>query len=381
MAYQSFDLASYNNDLLEQAKNIQPEQLPNIIGEQFTDLKKLEDKVVDSVSKASKAKSAASNAADKSAKLGHKKEAIISLQDAVLNAANAQVDIADAQQLFFDYLSKMTAITKFLFMLGASNIANTRTVITQLEMKLRGASEDELSELARQELTSVVIQLKMQEDIIKKQDELGRKFKEKAGEYSEKFIELENEAQRGRDKDSEQDKELFKQRHKDEEHDERLKSHSEKLAKQQDKDVEHDKKISALEAETQKGKDKDSEQDRALNAQRLKDEEHDKNITENRNRIILLENNVVALSSTGNLLSSRIDDLKALTETYKSDISGNISSSIAELRADISAKHTEYINKINFVETFAKRIGWKIAISVVAGAALLIDILQLLNII
>ena len=174
MAYQSFDLATYNSDLLEQAKNIQPEQLPNIIGEQFTDLKKLEDKVVDSVSKASKAKSAASNAADKSAKLGHKKEAIISLQNAVLDAAHAQVDIADAQQLFFDYMSKMTAITKFLFMLGASNIANTRTVITQLEMKLRGASEDELSELARQELTSVVIQLKMQEDIMKRQRKVQR---------------------------------------------------------------------------------------------------------------------------------------------------------------------------------------------------------------
>lgn len=47
----------------------------------------------------------------------------------------------------------------------------------ELELKLKGASEEELDELARREIISVVKQLKAQEDIMKKQSDLSDKVR------------------------------------------------------------------------------------------------------------------------------------------------------------------------------------------------------------
>ena len=68
----------------------------------------------------------------------------------------------------FEYQKKLGEITKYLFGLGVTNIAMNRSVVRELELKLQGASAEELDEFARRELLGVVKQLKAQEDIMKK---------------------------------------------------------------------------------------------------------------------------------------------------------------------------------------------------------------------
>jgi DNA-binding ferritin-like protein (Dps family) len=76
---------------------------------------------------------------------------------------------AKAQKISFEFQQRLAEISKYLFNLGVSNIVANNTVVRDLEMRMRGASEKELSELARQELTAVVKRLKEQQDILHKQ--------------------------------------------------------------------------------------------------------------------------------------------------------------------------------------------------------------------
>lgn len=89
----------------------------------------------------------------------------------------AQICSAEAQEVSFTYQQKLAEMTKFLFALGVSNIAMNRSIVRELELKLKGASEEELDELARREIISVVKQLKAQEDIMKKQSDLSDKVR------------------------------------------------------------------------------------------------------------------------------------------------------------------------------------------------------------
>ena len=60
------------------------------------------------------------------------------------------------------------------------NIASHRSIVRQLELQLRNASEEELSELARREIENVILQLRAQEDMQKKidnQDEIIREHR------------------------------------------------------------------------------------------------------------------------------------------------------------------------------------------------------------
>ena len=152
-------------------------QVPSIIQEQFNGLKVLKQNVSEATKKAEAAKDSAKSAKEKSAGLFHKREAIESLQEATVDLADAQISAAQAQQVSFEYQQKIAEITKYLFALGVSNIAMNRSVVRELEFKLKGASEEELDEFARQEIIAVVKQLKAQEDIMKKQSDLTEKVK------------------------------------------------------------------------------------------------------------------------------------------------------------------------------------------------------------
>ncbi len=153
-------------------------QIPAIIEEQFTGLSELSKSVEASIKKAEDAQSSAKVANEKTAGLFQKKEAIESLQKATGNLADAQISAAQAQKVSFEYQKKLGEITKYLFGLGVTNIATNRMVVRELELRLKGASEEELNELARQEILGVVRQLKAQEDIMKKQEELTGRVKE-----------------------------------------------------------------------------------------------------------------------------------------------------------------------------------------------------------
>mgnify|MGYP005940868477 CR=1 FL=1 len=154
-------------------ENLSSDQVPNLINEQFTKLEVVKNNVERATSKARKAQQRAEEAKNISPGLFHRKEAIEELQTVTEEIADAQIASAEAQEVSFEYQQKLGKITKYLFSLGVSNIATNRSVVRQLQLKLRDASEKDLDELARQEIIGVVKQLKAQEDIMIKQSAMS----------------------------------------------------------------------------------------------------------------------------------------------------------------------------------------------------------------
>ena len=150
-------------------QNISIEQLPTIIGNTFKHISEVDRKISNAVSRAEEAKKLAAEASQKNAGWSFfgsdKKEAIEALQSAAISQANALSDSVDANKELFNNQKKMSEALRYLFGLGVANIAANRTVVRELELKLKNASQEELSELARQEITNVILQLRAQEDM------------------------------------------------------------------------------------------------------------------------------------------------------------------------------------------------------------------------
>ena len=148
-------------------QNISIEQLPTIIGNTFKHISEVDRKISNAVSRAEEAKKLADEASQKNAGWSFfgsdKKEAIEALQSAAISQANALSDSVDANKELFNNQKKMSEALRYLFGLGVANIAANRTVVRELELKLKNASQEELSELARQEITNVILQLRAQE--------------------------------------------------------------------------------------------------------------------------------------------------------------------------------------------------------------------------
>ena len=244
-------------------------QVPGIIQEQFKGLKELKQNVNEAIKKADKANDAAQVAKGKSAGLFQKKEAIESLQEATVNLADAQITATKAQKVSFEYQQKLAEMTKYLFALGVSNIAMNRSVVRELELKLKGASKEELDEFARQEIISVVKQLKAQEDIMKKQSDLTEKVKvheTTLRTHAQKDFEYDKKLREHEEHEKKQDGILRKHSEKDEEHD-RL------IAGNKQKTLEHDKMLA-------ENKQKTLEHDKMLAENKQKTLEHDKMLAE-----------------------------------------------------------------------------------------------------
>ena len=106
-----------------------------------------------------------------------KDKAIKKLQNAVIITAKALEESSDAHKKTFEYQKRLTNISYSLFRLGVSNIATNRSLVREIELRLKGASEKEISNLARNELVRVVTQLKEQEDLQKKLARLKEEVK------------------------------------------------------------------------------------------------------------------------------------------------------------------------------------------------------------
>lgn len=221
---------------------IDPSLVPTVVKEQMEQLIICRNNVDEATKRAEAAKSSADAAKGKSAGVFKKKEVIESLQIAAVDIADANAINVEAQKTMFEYQQKLSDVMKFLFNLGVSNIALNRCVVRELELKLKDATEEEIDDLARQEIIGVVKQLKAQEDIIKKQSDLTDIVKE------HDFILKEYE-----EHNSEQDHEISSQYKKDIEHDKRLndkdikdKNQDNEIALQSKKDEEHDMYISEI---------------------------------------------------------------------------------------------------------------------------------------
>ena len=165
-------------------QKISIEQLPAVIGNTFKHISEVDRKISNAVSRAEEAKKLADEATQKNAGWSFfgsdKKEAIEALQSATVSQANALSDSVDANKELFNNQKKMSEALRYLFGLGVANMAANRTVVRELELKLKNASQEELSELARQEITNVILQLRAQEDMqykLENHDRILRKHK------------------------------------------------------------------------------------------------------------------------------------------------------------------------------------------------------------
>ena len=264
--------------------SISLDQIPSIINNKMSIIQKLDQKIQIAVNntelaassqiiaqnaaekaieKSKSAKESASVAANKSAKLGHKKEAIEALQSSVTSIADAQTDatgaqieqakaikiVADAQasqmeaiQATQEYQKALTEATRFLFMLGCSNMAANRTVIEVLESGLKDASKSKISAESKKKLVEVVNQLKVQQDMFDRQEKLQDEIEKQAEAINATYNEI-------------------------------LEAKS-KIESNETHILEQDERLSA-------GEEKDIAQDALISAQAAKDLEHDKQLAEN----------------------------------------------------------------------------------------------------
>lgn len=210
--------------------DIGEESLPEAVSAQFLAISEIDLRIQEAEKNCATAK----EIADKMilAKTLNQKDAINTTQDAVRSIAEAQEKLSNAQKTLFEYQQKMASSMRYLLMLGASNIAMNRIVISELEKKLSHATKEQLSENARNELINVIRLLKEQESAFSTQDRLSEKIKIHSNEIDNihRIDENQDETDKRHDeliaknasKNTEQDDEIFRQQKVDEKHDKQL---------------------------------------------------------------------------------------------------------------------------------------------------------------
>lgn len=123
--------------------------------------------------RAESAVKAASDAAVLSAGLFKRKKAIEALQAAQKEQALANESNTQAITRVAMLQEKIIEAIRALFALGVNSIAANRSVYQQLELRMQGASEQELSDLARNEILDVMQQLNERYDMMARQKKLN----------------------------------------------------------------------------------------------------------------------------------------------------------------------------------------------------------------
>ncbi|PGH20948.1 hypothetical protein RN96_07675 [Fusobacterium polymorphum] len=123
----------------------------------------------------------------------YSEDSMIKIQEATYYLSDVVINITKNQTIFWDYLKKISEITKFLFNLGISNIATNNIVVNYLEKKLSDASKEELDDLAREEIENVVKRLKKQQELESRYEDFKKHIKEEMKEYQKLIFELTNE--------------------------------------------------------------------------------------------------------------------------------------------------------------------------------------------
>lgn len=197
--------------------------------------------------------------------------------------ADSQVSILKVQETLMAYQNQVADMTKFLYRLCAFNISTTQSIWISLEASITGASEEQLGELAKQQLYLTIDQIKNQENILGKVrenekviDALGIEIdvhKQEIDSNKKENINLDKQIKILKQKEEE----LFAQLHAKGMLIQETIKHDEKqdiqIKEQIQKGIERDKKIEERIAY-------DEKQDKELKEHALKDAEHDKQIKE-----------------------------------------------------------------------------------------------------
>ncbi len=158
------------------------EELPKVISETVINVGEIDKQCKNAESKAEAAKRDAAEASTKKAGFSiggkNKEKAILALQKTAESQSEALSQMVEAIKVLFEGQEKMANAMRYLFALGAMSIAANRMVVRELELKLKNASKERLSDAARQELRNVILQLRAQEGIQNKLNRHGELLKE-----------------------------------------------------------------------------------------------------------------------------------------------------------------------------------------------------------
>ena len=286
---------------------IDASRIPALVEEQYGKLVKLDKQVGNAIKKAKNAEEAAERAGNCKKDIFHRKDALQTISGAVEALSEANMDNAQGLSEAFKFMQSLAEINQGLFGLAAMSTAANNTVLQQLELKLKGASKEKLSALARSELNRTISILKNQGNVLAEQD----KQKKRLEAMQLRLNALSNE---GEQHDAQQDELLEQHSQTVQEHaqmiaanmehdaqqDELLEQHSQtdqEHAQMIAANIEHDAQQDGLIAQNM---EHDAQQDQQLAQHAEKDAEHDRLIAE------LREENQV--------LRANIDDLRSLVE-------------------------------------------------------------------
>ena len=286
---------------------IDASKIPALVEEQYGKLAKLDKQVGKAINKAKSAEEAAEKAGNCKKGLFQKKAALQTISGAVEALSEANMNNAQGLSEAFKFMQSLAEINQGLFGLAAMSTAANNTVLQQLELKLKGASAEKLSALARSELNRTISILKNQGNVLAEQD----KQKKRLEAMQLRLNALSNE---GEQHDAQQDELLEQHSQTVQEHaqmiaanmehdaqqDELLEQHSQtdqEHAQMIAANMEHDAQQDGLIAENM---EHDAQQDQQLAQHAEKDAEHDRLIAE--------------LREENQELRANIDDLRSLVE-------------------------------------------------------------------
>lgn len=258
---------------------IDASKIPALVEEQCGKLAKLDKQVGKAIKKAKSAEEAAEKAGNCKKDIFHRKDALQTISGAVEALSEANIDNAQGLSEAFKFMQSLAEINQGLFGLAAMSTAANNTVLQQLELKLKGASREKLSALARSELNRTISILKNQGNVLAEQD----KQKKRLEAMQLRLNALSNE---GDQHDAQQDELL-------EQHSQTVQEHAQMIAA----NIAHDAQQDGLIAENM---EHDAQQDQQLAQHAEKGAEHDRLIAE------LREENQV--------LRANMDDLRSLVE-------------------------------------------------------------------
>ena len=281
-------------------------KIPALVNEQVKKLKALDEKVQDVLANAKDAKDSADRA--RNCKKGGvfgiaRADALETISDAVKALGDANENNAQGLSEVFGFMQSLAEISKGLFGLASMSMVAHNTVVQQLELEMRGASGEKLSELAQNELERTISILKNQGNVLAEQD----KQKKRLEAMQLRLNALSNEGEQhdvrldaGEKKDAEHDDRLNAGEQKDAEHDRRLDEGEQHDAQQDELIAENKEHDARQDQQIAENMEQDARQDQQLAQHAEKDAEHDRLIAE------LREENQV--------LRANIDDLRGLVE-------------------------------------------------------------------
>lgn len=176
----------------------------------------------------------------------------------------SQTAILQVQKAHMEYQRQIANATKFVFGLSAYNMATSQSVLIKLKAILSGASEEQLGELAQQQLFLALDQIKNQESIITRINENDDLIKKLNLEIEKKQKEI---AEIG-ELDKEQDRRISANANA-------LEEHERAISEQQKKDKEHEIKISENAQDIDNLEHQNEEQDKLLAEMVVADEKQD----------------------------------------------------------------------------------------------------------